>query len=345
MNDDVRSEIRRAVHELVDATPPAPPLDDLLAFRVDVGGRARPRRAVVMGASTAAIVLVAAVFVSVVAHDPRKSVPTTPPSPSAASSTVAFGQLVPTTTPSSQPTGVTAASAHSVAYLVALGRRVSVLQALGPDAATAAAYERARANSVVSCTTAKGARTSATRPVSAASLESARAETDAFFLFDDAERAAADGYSWQTERSSASSANTGQTDPLTTDAACQADTDRALPPFEENDLALVDSQLYSEFAADVAVADVRTRWSRCMTAAGQAGYASPSALPIPGSLPKAAEIALAIADVSCRGSSGYRDAKTAWFTTRVEAWLAENLERVARAEAAVALMRSTATRG
>ena len=346
MTSDPQHEIRRAIRELVDATPPAPPLDDLVAYRIVGDRRVHRRRLVALAVSLCTIAVATVAIVAFARRGDHERVV------DASTSTVA----VTTTTPDSTSTAAAVVSPtlstppvgdispDDVARYEALMRQVSVATALSPGPRILAGYEAARSKHYVSCISSKSPVTSVPPAPDEAILEAEDVRAAASFLFDDADRAQADGYSWMpsalvdfARRAGAASA--------TVDASCQAETDHVLPPPADDDLAIVDSALYTEFAADPSLASVRSTWSTCMTSRGQAGHASPSALPIPGSLPRADEIALAVADVACRSASGYRDAKTRWFANHVAAWISQHPARVAQATAAIDQMQSATTSG
>ena len=345
MTSDPQHEIRRAIRELVDATPPAPPLDDLVAHRIAGDRRIHRRRLVAVAASLCTIAVVT-VAIEVVARrgDHERVVDASTSTVALTTTTLAStpSAAVVVTTPSTTPVGDI--SPDEVTRYEALMRQVSIATALSPEPKVLAGYEAARSRRYSSCLSSKSLVTSVPPAPDEAILEAEDARAGALFLFDNTERAQANGYGWMPSVLADLARRVGTTS-ATVDASCRAETDLELPPFVQDDLALADSALYTEFAADPSLASVRSAWSTCMTARGQDGYASPSALPIPGSLPRADEIALAVADVACRTASGYRDAKTRWFANHVAAWIAEHPARVAQAKTAIDQMQAATTTG
>lgn len=87
-----------------------------------------------------------------------------------------------------------------------------------------------------------------------------------------------------------------------------------------------DTDLVFQFREDPAMTPVYTQWAECVTSQG---FPDPRTLESPSD----GSIQMALADSACRGSTGFRDAKVAWFKEKVSLWLDENSETVAAARA------------
>ena len=234
---------------------------------------------------------------------------------------------------SPSPAGDTGAANVNAARLELL-RQVDVSAALLPAPEVRASYQAARSNALSSCLKARFNVDYTPHILTADEITSADLKRLSMFLFDDVGLAQTDGYSWTSE-SGVGSAGATASDLLARtvgdDPTCPRQADAAYPPSTMPDPASVDGALYEQFASDQSLSGVRQVWSDCMRLAGHDGLRSPAAIPPPGTLGRSAERALAVADVSCRSSSGYRAAKTSWFITHVASWLASHPDLVAEA--------------
>ena len=236
--------------------------------------------------------------------------------------------------------GENSASSVSSARLQLL-RQVHVSAALAPSPEVRASYLSARSTALRSCLKARFNIDYTPHLLSADDLASVDLKRLSMFLFDDVGLAQTDGYSWTSQLGEGTAGATASDTLARTvgdDPTCPREADAAYPPSALPDPASVDSALYEQFAGDQALSGVRQLWADCMRLAGHDGLRSPASIPPPGTLAKPAEVALAVADVGCRASSGYREAKTSWFIVHVASWLASHPEIVAEASVESARM-------
>lgn len=89
-------------------------------------------------------------------------------------------------------------------------------------------------------------------------------------------------------------------------------------------LETAQSKFVHEFRDDAGIKAVAAKWSACMETAGYRGVDL-----FTEQLPDLSEVSgpsirHALADFDCRTTSGYREAKVAWYEARVAAWIEEN---------------------